>query len=74
MSSFFFFDVNNIKDQLRECIKLLKWSSTLLMTNNGIFLNLLERASPYEPNLSEKLGYNDRLLYIFTSGTIEQVC
>lgn len=69
-SIYFLSDVDEIKDQLGENIKLLKWSSTPPPVKDGTYLNnILDRASPTTPNPPEKPGYNDRLLYIYTSGT-----
>lgn len=63
-------DVDEIKDQLGDGMKLLKWSSTAWPANDNAYLNTsLEKASPSAPNPPEKPGYNDRLLYIYTSGT-----
>lgn len=63
-------DVDEIKDQLGDGVKLLKWSSTPAPANDKTYLNsALDKASPSAPNPPEKPGYNDRLLYIYTSGT-----
>lgn len=63
-------DVEEIKDQLSDDIKFLKWSNTTPSTNDTTYLNIiLDRASPSAPNPPEKPGYNDQLLYIYTSGT-----
>lgn len=65
-----FTDVDAIKDQLGDGVKLLKWSSAAWPANDDTYLNTsLEKASPSAPNPPEKPGYNDRLLYIYTSGT-----
>lgn len=65
-----FLDVEEIKDQLEDDIKFLKWSSTTPPTNDATYLNtILDRASPSAPNPPDKPGYNDQLLYIYTSGT-----
>lgn len=65
-----FADIDDIKDQLADSIKLLKWSSIPPPANDDNYLNnLLDKSSRYAPSLSDKPGYNDRLLYIYTSGT-----
>ncbi|XP_027840257.2 long-chain fatty acid transport protein 4-like [Aphis gossypii] len=63
-------DIDDIKNDLDNGIKLFKWSSTSPPTNDGTYLNhILDKASPSAPNPPEKPGYNDKLLYIYTSGT-----
>ncbi|VVC45602.1 AMP-binding, conserved site,AMP-dependent synthetase/ligase [Cinara cedri] len=66
-------DIDEIKSQLKNDVKLLKWSSVLATTNDGsdstCLNSLLDKASPSTPNPPEKPGYNDRLMYIYTSGT-----
>ncbi|KAL4100912.1 hypothetical protein QTP88_020937 [Uroleucon formosanum] len=63
-------DIDDIKSDLDNDIKLFKFSSTPSPTNDGTYLNhFLDKASPSAPNPPEKPGYNDKLLYIYTSGT-----
>lgn len=65
-----FSDIDDIKSDLDNDIKLFKFSSTPSPTNDGTYLNhFLDKASPSAPNPPEKPGYNDKLLYIYTSGT-----
>ncbi|XP_025198845.1 long-chain fatty acid transport protein 4-like [Melanaphis sacchari] len=63
-------DIEDIKNDLDNDMKLFKWSSTPPPTNDDTYLNhILDKASPSTPNPPEKPGYNDKLLYIYTSGT-----
>ncbi|XP_015370399.1 PREDICTED: long-chain fatty acid transport protein 4-like [Diuraphis noxia] len=63
-------NIDDIKGELDNDIKLFKFSSTTPPVNDGTYLNhFLDKASPSAPNPPEKPGYNDKLLYIYTSGT-----
>jgi long-subunit acyl-CoA synthetase (AMP-forming) len=66
----FSLEIEGIQSQLTQDIKLFKWSSTPTPTRDGSYLNNLIDISPASlPRMSEKPGYNDKLMYIYTSGT-----
>ncbi|CAH0726565.1 unnamed protein product, partial [Brenthis ino] len=70
--------IQDIRKELKESVKLLKFTRRPLNTSNDSvqvinsdedFTHLLETTSPASWSLSEGEGFTGRLLYIYTSGT-----
>ena len=76
--TFSFLAIQDIRKEIKESIKLLKFTRRPLNTSNDSvqvvnsehdFTHLLETTQPAPWFLSEGEGFTGKLLYIYTSGT-----